>query len=351
MTTQLPGDAAAEALLAILDGTALLPPGARKLLWRNARDGAALQRAGHAGWVLEQTFKPFADALLRHGFEVRAPHADERFDVIAITPPRQRDAARALYADALPRLVPGGRLVVAVANNQGAGAAASDLTALLGPLESASRRKCRVLWTTPRDVDATLAAHWRAEDEVQHIADGAWWSRPGLFAWDHVDDASALLAAYLPEDLAGRAADLGAGFGFLAATLLTRCRAITSVDLYEADQRALEPAERNLARAVAQRGSGSFAVHWHDVTQGIDAHYDVIAMNPPFHVDRREWPELGQAFIERAADALLPHGRLLLVANRQLPYEATLAARFASVRVLAEDVGFKALEAAGPRAR
>ncbi len=43
-------------------------------------------------------------------------------------------------------------------------------------------------------------------------------SRPGVFAWDRIDPASALLAEHLPADLAGRAADLGAGYGFVART-------------------------------------------------------------------------------------------------------------------------------------
>ena len=100
------------------------------------------------------------------------------------------------------------------------------------------------------------------------------------------------------------------------------------------------PARGNLA------GRANVAFHWHDVTQGLSTHYDTIVMNPPFHAQSRaDRPDLGRRFIEVAAQALRPRGRLVLVANRHLPYEAVLGERFAQVRVLEDTGGFKVLEA------
>jgi 16S rRNA (guanine1207-N2)-methyltransferase len=68
--------------------------------------------------------------------------------------------------------------------------------------------------------------------------------------------------------------------------------------------------------------------------------------NPPFHVHgRADRPDIGRRFITAAAEALRPRGRLLLVANRHLPYESVLDARFTAVRTLADDRGFKVIEA------
>jgi 16S rRNA (guanine1207-N2)-methyltransferase len=75
-----------------------------------------------------------------------------------------------------------------------------------------------------------------------------------------------------------------------------------------------------------------------------------VVSNPPFHQGRADLPELGRAFIDTAAQALLPHGRLWLVANRHLPYEATLAARFNEVNTVVMQDGFKVIEARGVRA-
>ncbi|HEX7769794.1 MAG TPA: methyltransferase, partial [Dokdonella sp.] len=70
---------------------------------------------------------------------------------------------------------------------------------------------------------------------------------------------------------------------------------------------------------------------------------------PPFHQGRADQPELGQAFIAAAAAALHDDGELHLVANRHLPYEAALATRFADVRRVAGQDGFKLFTARGPR--
>ncbi|MGN6730086.1 MAG: class I SAM-dependent methyltransferase, partial [Rhodanobacteraceae bacterium] len=176
-------------------------------------------------------------------------------------------------------------------------------------------------------------------------------SRPGLFAWDRVDSASELLAAHLPDDLHGRVADFGAGYGYLAAQLIARCPGITALDLYEAEARALEPARINLEQAMREHQRAlAVDVLWHDVTTGVGQRYDAVVCNPPFHQGRADLPELGRAFITQAARALLPHGRLLLVANRHLPYEATLAAHFEQVRAVVIQEGFKVIEAKGVRA-
>ena len=86
------------------------------------------------------------------------------------------------------------------------------------------------------------------------------------------------------------------------------------------------------------------AFHWHDVTNGLVQPCDFVVSNPPFHaLTQADRPDLGRAFIAAAAAALRSGGRLLMVANRHLPYEAELAAQFGAVRVLAQAQGFKAI--------
>jgi 16S rRNA (guanine1207-N2)-methyltransferase len=248
--------------------------------------------------------------------------------------------------------MPGGVVLAAIPNAEGAKSGEADLSRLAGPLGQLSKHKCRVFWTQPLGdgLDPVLLDEWLALEAPRRNAAG-YMSRPGLFAWDRVDTASALLAEHLPIDLAGRVADLGAGYGYLSSRLLARCAGVTAVDLYEAEARALEPARLNLEQAQRDVGrSVTFSLHWHDVTQGLPHRYDAIISNPPFHQGRADLPELGRAFIDTAADALLPHGRFWLVANRHLPYEATLAARFNEVRNVVTQDGFKVIEARGVRA-
>jgi len=240
-------------------------------------------------------------------------------------------------------LGPGGTLVACQANDEGARSLQADLAALCGGVRALSKRHCRVAWATvsAEDQASTRAREWAALDAPRALADG-WMTRPGVFAWDRIDAASALLIEHLPSHLAGRAADLGAGTGVLAAALLARNPGLAALDLFEADARALELARANLA----SRADGvELGFHWHDVAAGLPGRFDAIVMNPPFHVDRTDAPELGQAFIGAAARALKPGGGLWLVANRHLPYEATLAREFVHVRELARDAGFKVITA------
>lgn len=344
-------DAALDALLLPFASGELDVPADARVLFLHARDGFALRETVRPGWLCEQGFKPFADALQRSGLRVGEPSPGETFPWVLLLPPRSRDEARALFARALTHLAPSGVLLACVPNAEGAKSAEADLARLAGPLRHLSKHKCRVFWTRPgAEVDRVLLAAWLALDEVHEIAPGLV-SRPGLFAWNRIDTASALLAAHLPSDLAGRVADLGAGYGYLSTRVLAQCPGVTAIDLYEAEARALEPARVNMERAMRESGREvPLGVHWHDVTQGLPMRYDVIVSNPPFHQGRADLPELGRAFIRAAADALLPHGRLWMVANRHLPYEATLARRFDRVRGVATQDGFKVIEAGGVHA-
>jgi 16S rRNA (guanine1207-N2)-methyltransferase len=327
-----------------LEGQIEWPQG--DVLFLRARDGRPLHERKWPGLVCEQTFKPDAAALERAGIEIRAEESnrDRSFPLVMLLPPRQRDEARALLARAIESASMGGRVIACASNNEGARSLEADLRTLAGPLEVASKHKCRVFWTAPlgASVDRALLAEWRALDAVRPIEDGRFVSRPGVFAWDRIDVASALLAAHLPEDLAGRAADLGAGFGYLSVELLRRALGIRSLDLYEAEQRALDLARTNLAPFAA---TTKLAFYWHDVTTGLRSTYDVIVTNPPFHAQRGiDRPDIGRRFIQVAADALDPGGRLWLVANRHLPYESVLTSAFDRVRVVAAEKGFKVVE-------
>ena len=340
------GDPVLETLFdPIADGT-LAWPRAGGALFLQARDGWPLHRQPLPGLVCATGLKPDADALQRSGCEVLAideigsPHP-----LVLVLPPRQREQARALFARAIAATTDGGIVVACAANDEGAKSAQADLARIAGPLHARSKRHCRVFWTTPLHgaIDPALAVQWRQADQPRAIAGGRFLSRPGVFAWDRIDPASALLAAQLPSDLSGRGADLGAGFGYLASEVLARCAGVSALDLYEADARALALARDNLARGAGQVALG---FHWHDVTAGLPGSYDFIVSNPPFHAQgRADRPDIGRAFIASAANALRDGGRLLLVANRHLPYEAELDAHFGDVRTLAQQGGFKVIDA------
>lgn len=323
-------------------------------LFLRAREGAALHmRGGLQSLACTQPFKPEADRLQRIGAtlvdEDAVPAA--RYPLVLVLPPRQREEARALLAKACMAVAPGGIVIASVANDEGAKSREADLKQLAGTVTTLSKHHCRVSWTRPDTTfDAATLAQWAKADAPRkvispNVPGGSFMSRPGVFAWDRVDAASAMLASALPDDLHGRVADFGAGWGYLSMQVLARCPKVASLDLYEADARALPLARQNLADSRVP-----LHCHWHDVAQGVSERFDAIVCNPPFHaLGRGDRPDIGRAFIAAAANALKPGGRLWLVANRHLPYEHALGEGFAQVQTLAQDGGFKIVE--GEKAR
>ena len=319
-------------------------------LFLRAREGAALHaRGGLQALACTQPFKPEAARLQWIGATLVEDDGlpSAAYPLVLVLPPRQREEARALLAKACAAVAPGGIVVASVANDEGAKSREADLKQLAGTVSTLSKHHCRVAWTRPdATFDPALLAQWAKADAPRkvispNVPGGSFMSRPGVFAWDRVDAASAMLAAVLPGDLRGRVADFGAGWGYLSMQLLARCPQVASLDLYEADARARALAPAHLADArVATR------FHWHDVAAGVAERFDAIVCNPPFHaLGRGDRPDIGRAFIAAAAHALVARGTLWLVANRHLPYEEALGSGFAQVESVAQDGGFKIVRA------
>jgi 16S rRNA (guanine1207-N2)-methyltransferase len=163
-------------------------------------------------------------------------------------------------------------------------------------------------------------------------------TQPGVFSWNRIDPGSALLAQCLPA-LSGVGADLGCGIGYLALKLLADA-AVAKLILVDIDRRAIACATANLVDPRVE-------LRWADVRAGLDdlADLDFVVMNPPFHAAGEQDHGLGQAFIRRAASALRPGGLCWLVANRHLPYEATMAPLFSRVTLVRDQSGYKVFEA------
>lgn len=163
---------------------------------------------------------------------------------------------------------------------------------------------------------------------------------PGVFSESKIDAGSALLAPHV-DALKGAVADLGAGWGYLSRVVL-QSDAFTRLDMVEADKIALDCAAKNVPdpRATA---------HWDDALTYQGGPYDVVVSNPPFHTSRDGDPDLGRGFIATAARLLTPRGTFLMVANRHLPYESTLGAKFGRVEELDGSGAFKLFRATKPK--
>ncbi len=279
-----------------------------------------------------QPFKPFHDHFATQGF-VATPNSDAPCQDAVVFLPRAKALARALIHQACSRA--SGVIVVDGAKTDGVDSLLKDIrkrVAIEGPI---SKAHGKIFWFQS---DADAFADWAAPEN--QMVDG-FHTAPGVFSADGIDPASALLLKSLPTKRGTRIADLGAGWGFLSAKLIDDT--LRSLHLVEADHTALTCARANVTDPRAQ-------FHWADATKwSAPEPLDMVIMNPPFHTSRSTDPTLGQGFITSAARNLTRNGQLWMVANRHLPYEATLAEAFARVDEVAGDNRFKVFHASRPR--
>jgi len=135
-------EAVLDALFLPLTNGAIDMPATGACVFLRARAGIWLQRWSDMACV--QTFKPFADALIRAGASLDAPIAAQAGGLVLVLPPRQRDEARALLAQAVRQAGHGGVVVACQPNNAGARSGETDLARLTGSVQSLSKHKCRV---------------------------------------------------------------------------------------------------------------------------------------------------------------------------------------------------------------
>ncbi|MGR3804464.1 class I SAM-dependent methyltransferase [Marinibacterium profundimaris] len=318
----------------VLENGDLVLPDEGQILLLHPTAGAELSALPRERVLAVQPMRPDHDALAARGFEMAvAVPEGERFAAVVVFLPRAKDLARALVAQAAG--VCDGPLVVDGAKTDGIESLLKDLRKRAGVEGTLSKAHGKIAWTVAPDSEAF--ADWR---ETPGEADG-FRTVPGVFSADGVDPASALLAGALPGKLGRHVVDLGAGWGFLAARVLQDA-GVKRLDLVEADARALDCARANVTDLRAR-------FYWADARSWMpDAVPDVVVMNPPFHTGRTADPELGRGFIAAAARMLSPGGRLFLVANRQLPYEADLSALFTTSEQIGGDGRFKILRAERP---
>lgn len=288
-----------------------------------------------SGW---QPLFPLAEAWQKAGFSL-VDQPSGTWPLVILLPGKAKDEALASFAKAYDLLDDGGVLVVAMPNTGGASRFEKELADAAGEVATISKNKCRVFHATKSAAwDQALLAEWRALGEPRVLEGTGFIVETGIFSADHVDPGSALLAEHLPSNLKGIAADLGAGWGYLSQALLEKNPKLKALHLFEADARALACARKNLTAIETP-----LEFHWADVTAGLPGKYEVIVMNPPFHSGQLTDISLGRSFLRVAAESLRTGGRLFIVANRQLPYEAELDALGLVWKKPVEDTTYKLL--------
>ena len=287
--------------------------------------------------VVVHGFKPDFDAWTGKGIPVETVF-DGTAEASYVQVPRSKAFARKIVADAMRATVAGGQVVIDGQKTDGIESILREIKSLLREVEVLSKAHGKLItFSRPKEMPARIET-WK---DAKSGFDG-WSTALSGFSADRIDTGSAILAGHLPTRIKGSVLDLGAGWGFIAASILAVAE-VERLDLVEAELDALQAAKTNIADLRAR-------FLWEDaLSWTADIRYDLVVCNPPFHAGRAADPSLGQKFIEVAARSLSQGGTLALVANRHLPYERTLADAFGQVQAVAEAQGFKVFHAQKPK--
>ena len=184
-------------------------------------------------------------------------------------------------------------------------------------------------------------AAWAGEDG---IAPGTWYefdaqargqtfrlrSLPGVFAYNRLDEGTALLLESLAIPAGAHVLDVGCGCGIIG--LAAARMGAAQVDMVDVNILAVAAARENIARGGI---AGARAFPSDGVPEDAARRYDVVATNPPFHIGKSIDYDVTGAFIERARLALKPGGRFFLVSNQFIRYDQLLRSAFEQVECLA----------------
>lgn len=273
-------------------------------------------------------------------------------DVVTIRIPTDRLSVQQLIWDAFHALKPGGRCLLAGGNNEGIKPAVRLLDTLFGTSQIEAQHSGHRLVVATRPAGGPASTEGfdspfldPARFHELHVrADGRDWTlftRPGVFSWEHLDEATAILADVFEVHSGESVLDIGCGAGLLGMIAAQRS-GTGRVVLLDADAEAV----RSARRAVDAAGLHNADVRASDVASAITGErFDVVVSNPPFHLGKAVDLSLPRRFIRDTWQCLEPNGRLYLVANRTLPYERVIAEQFGDVRVLHDGARFKVLGA------
>ena len=270
-------------------------------------------------------------------------HADGSVQRIIYRISKEKPVVNHVLNNAYRMLTVGGELLIAGLKTDGAktyidkcrelfgnGNIKKSGQAYLGSFYKASNAPCGNLMDD-QDYDSL---------RIVHTPLLSFYSKPGLFGWDRVDQGSAFLLEALPDVLAGFAVppksllDIGCGYGYL--TLMTRHLPLL--------QRVAT--DNNAAALLAVKSNADYYginvdIVADDAGKSLNGFFDLILCNPPFHQGFSVAGDLTEKFLRNARRLLSSQGAALFVVNTFIGIEKKATQHFSSVKVLANNGSFK----------
>lgn len=163
-------------------------------------------------------------------------------------------------------------------------------------------------------------------------------SLPGVFSHGELDAGTQLLLESINDVPAGKVLDFACGAGVIG-TYLAKLNDNIELSLSDINATALYCCEQTLK----ENNVAGHIVPSHGLRDVKDT-FSAIYTNPPFHTGIKTDHQITRDFLHAAVHQLKPGGKLVLVANRFLPYPDQMHDIFGNVVKLSENVKFSLYE-------
>ena len=272
------------------------------------------------------------------------PHSDSHgVDWIILNLPRQKKLLAMLLDCAASLLAEEGILWLAGENRAGIKSADKHLKQHFRRVRKLDNARHCTLFeaTAPRNRESFTPSSYQQQWSLQcGDSDILVVSYPGIFAHGRLDPGTALLLECIANlDIHGDVLDFGCGAGVIGGCIAARNQD-TWVTFLDTNALALRACEESL-EANGLNGHVLASDGLAELKEG----YDLVVSNPPIHAGLKTDNRMSLRLLESVHEYINPAGRIIIVANRHLPYEKWLAEVFHEVYELASNDHFKVISA------
>lgn len=276
-------------------------------------------------WGFHQSYDQFSQLpeseRQRHIFSHQYP-SDETFDGIVIYMPKAKAHLNMLLAQAKALVTDNGVIAIVGDNKSGAKSAGKVLSQYTdGSQKLDAARHCSLFMGQVNSPSDSFDISQWYKDVVINIDDKKLILRtlPGVFSHGELDAATALLLSNLPFDHADKMLDFACGAGVIGVWAAKYANVNT---LVMSDVNALA---LHCAQSTATLNDVEATIVASDGLSQVQGKFDTVVTNPPFHTGIKTDYSITENFIAQIRHKLCPNYRVLLVANRFLPYPDLLA--------------------------
>ncbi|MFT7053287.1 MAG: 16S rRNA (guanine1207-N2)-methyltransferase [Psychromonas sp.] len=265
---------------------------------------------------------------------------EKKFDLLLIFLPKAKQETLYLLANLTPHLQSGASIILVGEKKCGIKSADSLLTAYSSRINTLdSARHCSILHAElDQSVKTFTQSQWVKTYHLNiNNTELQICSLPGVFSYGELDKGSELLLQNLPEKMSGTVLDFGCGAGVIACYILKKHPDL-SVDLVDINAFAIASAKLSL-----QSNQLEGKVFPSNVFSEIKDKYNILLSNPPFHSGKNTDYTAAETFINQSTKHLKPNGKLSIVANKFLSYEALLFKAFSNLTIDQQNNKFKVL--------